>query len=251
VSRVPLALAAIALAVVGGCGDGQAAADRRTLTVLAASSLSDAFTELGAMFDDAHDGVDVRFSFAASSALLQQLEQGAPADVIATADEESMRRAIAASSAANPTVIARNRLSIIVEPGNPQRVTGLADLARPDIVFVLCAPDVPCGKLAAAALTRAGVTAAPKSLEENVKGVVSRVTLGEADAGIVYVTDVRAAGNDAEGVAIDIAAETDLEAVYSVAVTARAQRADLARSWIDFLVGPAQRTLRAYGFLAP
>ena len=244
------------LALVG-CGGGaddasETSRDQRTLRVFAASSLTEAFTELGATFDEERPGVEVTFNFAASSSLAQQLVEGAPADVFVSADEPNMQRVVDAGRAADPKVIARNRLSIVVEPGNPKGIDALADLAAPGIVTVLCAPEVPCGRYAAALLAKADVQVTAASLEENVKGVVAKVTLGEADAGIVYVTDVQAAGARVQGVTIDRAADRALEAVYPMAVTDDAAEPGDAAAWADFVASDAgQRVLTSYGFLAP
>lgn len=235
-------LVALALASCGG-GDGDA-----QLTVLAASSLTEAMTEIGAAFEVAQD-VEVTFSFGGSSSLVEQANQGAPVDVVVTADPSNMARV---DDAVEGTDVARNRLAIIVEPDNPKGITGLADLARDDVVLVLCAPEVPCGRLGALALEKAGVEAEPASLEENAKGVVSKVTLGEADAGIAYVTDVAAAGDDATGVDIDIADDPALEAVYSMAVLGRSEHAALAADFIAFVAGAeGRRVLVEHGFLVP
>ena len=218
--------------------------------MFAASSLTEAFGSLGAAFESAHPGVDVRFNFAASSALAQQIAEGAPADVFVSADEPNMAKVVeGADVVGSPVVVARNRLSIAVEKGNPKRITSLGDLARPGTVVVLCAPAVPCGRYAAAALSKAGVTVKPASLEENVKAVVTKVALGEADAGIVYVTDVKASSKDVDGVTIDIAGAPDLQAVYPAVVVKRDGDRSLARAWVDFLrSADAQRTLETFGF---
>jgi molybdate transport system substrate-binding protein len=222
------------------------------LTVFAAASLTEAFTEMGHAFEAANPGVTVTFNFAASSALAQQINEGGAADAFVSADEANMKKVTDASNASDPKVIARNRLAILVEKGNPKAITGLADLAKPGLVVLLCAPEVPCGKFAAAALATANVSVKPASLEENVKFVVSKVTLGEADAGIVYVTDVKASGDKAQGVDIDIADDPALEAVYPMAVTTKATHGDVATAWLDFALSDrGQRILASYGFLAP
>lgn len=258
--RRPFLAALVAVALVTmGCGDGEAAstgAGSRGLTgalrVFAAASLAEAFTELGRAFEADHPGVEVAFNFAASSALARQIDDGAPADVFVSADETNMKKVTDAAKATNPVVIARNRLGILVEKSNPKAIGGLADLAEPGLVLVVCAPEVPCGKLAAAALSKAGVTDRPASFEENVKAVVSKVTLGEADAGIVYATDVKAAGDGAQGVDIDIADDPALQAVYPMAITAEAPNPRAARSWLGFVRSAAARaTMADYGFLAP
>ena len=170
--------------------------------------------------------------------------------MLATADQPSMQRALDAGAAVEPVVFARNRLEIIVAKGNPESIRGLGDLARPGLVVVLCAPEVPCGTFAAQALERSGVVARPASLEENVKAVVSRVTLGEADAGIVYATDVRSAVGATEGVPIPD--EANVVADYPLARATRAANPAAARAWIDLLLSAVgRRTLADFGFLAP
>lgn len=220
------------------------------LTVLAAGSLTEAFTAIGEAFEGAQPDVGVTFSFGASSALAQQAVQGAPADLFASADPDIMQRTVEADAAGEPRVFARNRLAIVVRPGNPEGIDGLADLARSDLVLVVCAVEVPCGALAAEALDKAGVTAVPKSYEETVKGVVSRVALGEADAGIAYVTDARAAGSRVAGVEIPEA--HNVITAYPLAVLEQSDNRDAARAFRDFVLGPeGQRILARHGFLAP
>jgi molybdate transport system substrate-binding protein len=249
--------------VAGACGGAKTASAPKTATttapkavtidVLAASSLTEAFTELGRMFEASRRGVTVRFAFGASSALAQQVDDGAPADVFASADAANMAKVVAAGRAqGTPVVFARNVLSIVVGPGNPKAVEGLADLASPTLVVVLCAPEVPCGSLANAALAKAGVTVKPKSLEANVKAVVTKVALGEADAGIVYETDVEAGGAKVAGVAVDRADDPTLQAAYSMVAVAGAAHQEEARRWIDF-VGSAEagRVLAGFGFRSP
>lgn len=252
-TRRPQVALALALVVAGGCGGG-GTGGRAVLDVFAAASLTEALTALSPAFEAGSPGVDVRFTFGSSSALARQIEDGAPADVFASADEATMARVVATGRATDPKVVARNRLAIAVAPGNPLGVGRLADLARPDLTVVLCAPDVPCGRLARAALGAAGVAVRPASLEENVKAVLARVTLGEADAGMVYVTDVRAAGGRAEAVAVDAAVVADpaLEAVYPMAVVAGADPALAARAFVAFTRSAAgQRFLAAAGFRRP
>lgn len=266
-SRWLLALLALVAGAAAGCSsddDDSASASNSstssatadtlsgTVDVFAASSLTEAFTEMGKAFEADHPNVKITFNFAASSALAEQINQGGPADVLVTADASNMKKVTDTGGAADPKTIARNRLAILVETNNPKGITSLADLGTPGVVFVICAPEVPCGKFGAAALQKAGVTAKPASLEENVKAVVSKVTLGEADAGIVYVTDVKAAGNKAQGVDIDIASDQTLEAVYPIAATKAGASNDAAKAWIDYVIGDrGQAVLAKYGFLAP
>jgi molybdate transport system substrate-binding protein len=245
------ALAAIlGLVLAGGaCGDGD---DKSTaeITVFAAASLTEAFGELGKAFEADNPGSKVTFSFGASSTLSQQIAQDAPADVLATADEASLERVVDAGAANAPRVFARNRLELAVGKGNPKALARLEDLTRPGIVFVLCAPEVPCGKFAAQALAKAGATAKPKSFEENVKAVLTKVSLGEADAGIVYVTDVRSAGARVEGVAIPD--DQNVLATYPIAVLEKSKNPEGARTFVDFVLSAAgRRVLAGYGFLSP
>jgi molybdate transport system substrate-binding protein len=218
------------------------------LTVLAAASLSESFKELGTAFEGKHPGTKVIFSFDASSALATQANNGAPADLFASADQNNMKKVTDAGNAADPKVFAHNKLAVIVAKGNPKKLTGLADFGKPSVSFVLCAPEVPCGKYGAEALGKAGVKAKPKSFETNVKGVVTKVTGGEVDAGIGYVTDAKAAAS-AEG--IDIADQYNVVAEYPVAVLKQAPNSNLAYAFLDYLLGPeAQAVLAKYGFAA-
>ncbi len=214
-----------------------------TLRVLAAASLTEAFGELARTFEARHSDVALTFSFAASSALARQVVEGAPGDVLATADQATMAHVVAAGRAATgPTLFARNRLAVAVAPGNPRRIDGLADLARPGLTVVLCAPEVPCGQAAAQVLGAAAVEVRAASLEEHVKAVVSRVALGEADAGLAYATDVRAPG--VEGVAIPDA--QNVATAYPIAVL---RDSAAARAWVDHVLSPeSQLVLARLGF---
>jgi molybdate transport system substrate-binding protein len=216
------------------------------LTVLAAASLSESFKELGTAFEGKHPGTKVTFSFDASSALATQANNGAPADLFASADQNNMKKVTDAGNATDPKVFAHNKLAIIVAKGNPKKLTGLADFGK-SVSFVLCAPEVPCGKYGSEALAKAGVKAKPKSFETNVKGVVTKVTGGEVDAGIGYLTDAKAAAASAEG--IDIADQYNVVAEYPVAVLKQAPNSNLAYAFLDYLLGPeAQAVLAKYGF---
>jgi molybdate transport system substrate-binding protein len=221
------------------------------VTVFAASSLTDAFTELGEAFRAANPEAGVRFNFAASSELVTQISEGAPADVFASADLTTMTKFTdAGNDASEPVVFTTNRAEIIVGPGNPKGIAGIADLANDDLVVISCAPAVPCGQYARQVLDNAGVTVAFKSLEENARAVVSKVTLGEADAGIVYVTDVIGAGDAAEGV--EIPADINVVAEYPIAVTRGAEDPQAAQAFIDFVDSADGRAiLESYGFVSP
>ncbi|NAZ88448.1 molybdate ABC transporter substrate-binding protein, partial [Kineococcus indalonis] len=223
----------------------------RTLTVFAAASLRATFTELGGSFERAHPGVTVAFSFAGSADLASQVLEGAPADVLAAADGATMARVRDAGlTDGEPVPFAANVLQIATPPGDPAGITGLADLARPGVDVVVCAPQVPCGAAARAVQRSSGVTLSPVSEESSVTDVLAKVASGEADAGLVYVTDVRAAGGAVSGVALPEAA--DAVNTYPIAALRDAADAELARAFTAHVTGPDGRAvLGAAGFGAP
>lgn len=237
-----LGLAVAAAAVTGGCSGNDRAA--RAVTVLAAASLTDAFTELGQVYEREH-GVALTLSFAGSQQVVAQVRSGAPAGVVATADRQSMTRLD--PYVEQPTVFAHTALTIAVAPGNPEDIAGLADLAREDLTVVLAAPEVPAGRYARQALARAGLEVRPASQEPNVRAVLSRVRLGEADAGIVYAGDIEAADGAVESVAI----AGDVGATYRAAVVSSCD-GDAARGFVTWLTGERARAVLArHGFTAP
>ncbi len=246
---LPVVTLLVTLAMmVSACGtatetdDGQ----RRQLSVFAAASLTEAFTQLGEDFTAAHPDVRVSFNFAGSNDLVTQLQQGAPADVLATADPKNMAEAGDLVSAQQ--AFAGNKLVIAVAPGNPEGITGMADLARGDLEVVLAAPEVPAGKYAEEARDGAGVAVQPASLEVSVKGVVAKVSLGEADAGIVYITDVDAANGKLQGIAIPD--NQNVIATYPIASVAASEHTDDAQAFVDLVLsGEGQRVLTDNGFL--
>jgi molybdate transport system substrate-binding protein len=217
----------------------------RQITVLAAASLTEPFGELADRFEAAHPGVSVRTGFDSSATLATQVSQGAPADLVATADPRTMRRMQQAGVLAGaPRVFARNRLALVVPPDDPARVAGLADLQDSD--YVVCTPSAPCGRLAEQALGAVGVTARPRSLEVDVKAVLTKVMLGEADAGLVYASDVVAAGDRVREVPLP--AEARLRTAYPVAVTAASEHPGLAREFVTLLRSDnGRRVLRRAG----
>src|SRR5262245_7550900 len=221
------------------------------VSVSAAASLTAAFGEVARAFEKAHPGEKVQANFAGSPTLVQQILEGAPVDVFASADEANMQRVVEAGKVAGaPKIFARNRLAILVEKGNPKKISGLADLAKPGLVVSLCGPAVPAGKYAREAFAKAGVSVPKTSDELDVKAVVSRVTLGEADAGVVYVTDVRAAGDRAEG--IEIPDATNVVGRYPIAVLKDAPHHAMADAFVALVLGAEGRTiLEKHGFLAP
>ena len=219
-----------------------------TITVFAAASLKEAFTEIASAFEADNPGADVQLAFGASSALAQQIGEGAPADVFASADEANMAKvADAGQVAGEPSVFATNSLAIIVEPGNPKGIETVADLARPGLVVVTAASEVPIGRYSAQVIDKAGAAVKASSFETDVKAIVTKVTSGEADAGIVYATDVTAAGSAAAGVAIP--PELNVEATYPVAVTAEGANPPAAAAWVAFVAGSrGQAILATFGF---
>ncbi len=220
------------------------------LTVFAAASLTEAFTTLGQQFEAAHPGVRVRFSFGPSSGLAQQITQGAPADVFASASPASMAQVTAAGDAGAPQTFATNVMEVAVPPDNPARVGSLADLARPGVKVALCQPQVPCGAVAAKVLTGASVRLTPVSQEADVKAVLTKVQLGEVDAGLVYATDVRAAGAKVLGVAIPDAVNASTS--YPIATLTSSRQRASAQAFVDFVLSAAGRgVLTAAGFRQP
>jgi molybdate transport system substrate-binding protein len=221
-----------------------------SLTVFAAASLTEPFNDDKDRLVGANPGLSLTYSFAGSQQLVSQISAGAPADVVATADQDSMAKLVAARVVEPPTTFATNALQIVVPRGNPKAVKGLADLSRADLTVVLADPSVPAGRYAGQALDRKGVTAKPASLELDVKSVLRKVSSGEADAGIVYVTDVKAAGSSVAGV--DIPSEDNVVATYPVAVVKGTGHRGAALAFVDQLLhGPGQAALVARGFLSP
>lgn len=240
--------ATLMLLLLAGC----IPASDRTLTVFAASSLHLAFTELGERFEQTHPGTSVQFSFAGSAELAEQLRHGAPADVFAAADAMTMDKFRTTGGRAITTsqLFATNRLTIVTAPGNPKRVTGLASLAQPGIVTVVCAPQVPCGSATHQASKAAQVQLHPASEEQSVADVLNKVTSGQADAGLVYVTDAAAAG--ARVSTVSLAADGAPITSCVIGGLRDSPSTSLAREFIDLVTSPGgQQLLRDKGFGAP
>ena len=241
----------LVVVAAAGCGSpAPATAQSDGLTVFAAASLADAFEDLAVEFERRNDGLEVRLNLAGSQTLAGQLLDGAAADVFAAADDVEMARVVAAERAADPRTFATNDLVIAVEPGNPRDVATLQDLAREDLLVVLPIGDVPAGRYAAAALERADVEVAPVSLDLDVRAALGKVVLGEADAAIVYASDVAAVGGRAQAVPLPSGLTPGIG--YPVAVIADSHRSDLAAAFVDLLLEPTGRDLlRRHGFGAP
>jgi molybdate transport system substrate-binding protein len=255
VKRIAGALAALlAIAVTAACSSEPASSstpERTTITVFAAASLRGSFTEIGQRFEAENEGVTVEFNFAGSSDLVAQIQQGAPADVFASADMKNMDKATADDLVdGTPTSFATNTLEIATPPDNPAEVDALDDLADPDVKVVLCAPEVPCGAAAAGVEEAAGVDIQPVSEEQSVTDVLGKVVSGEADAGLVYVTDVLAAGDTVLGVPFPEAA--DVVNTYPISPLAGSDHPDVAQDFADFVTGATgQAVLAAAGFGTP
>jgi molybdate transport system substrate-binding protein len=243
-------------AFLAGCGGGAGTASTSpssplngTISVFAAASLTAAFNALGASFQSANPGLSVRFNYAGTPTLVTQIEQGAPADVFASADTMNMDRLKGDGfTAGNVQVFAHNKLEIVVAPGNPKGIAGLPDLAKPGVIYITEAPTVPAGKYALQALRMAGVTVTPKSQETDVKSVVSKIELGEADAGIVYTTDVTAAGGKVQGVPIPDA--DNVIATYPIVAVKASTNATAAAAFIAYVLSTTgQSKLQSFGFL--
>ncbi|TWP48474.1 molybdate ABC transporter substrate-binding protein [Lentzea tibetensis] len=248
--------AAVALAGCGVSGPGlvpptSPPAVTGEITVFAAASLTESFKELGAEFEAANPGSKVNFNFAGSSALAQQINQGAPADVFASAAPANMKQVTDTGAVtASPTTFVKNTLQIVVPKGNPGKISGLPDFAQADKKIALCAEQVPCGAAAKKVFQVAKVTPAPDTLEQDVKAVLTKVQLGEVDGALVYRTDVKAAGDKVQGIEF---AEAD-QAVndYPIAPLAKAPNAAAAKAFVDYVLSDkGRKALAEAGFAAP
>lgn len=261
-ARAAAAVSAVAL-LVGGCGSddavdvGSGAAGsgeaelEGTITVVAAASLRAGFERIGDDFTAAHPGVEVEFSFGSSATAARQIREGAPADVYASADEASMAQLVDEALVADPVAFARNQLVIVTRPGNPAAITSLADLAGAGVIS-LCGADVPCGRYAAEALTRAGVTIDESRVTrgQNVTATLTAVTEGDAAAAIVYVTDAVAAGDAVD--AVTIPAEHNVVATYPIGSIEGSGEPEVAESFVAQVRSEAGRSvLEELGFLPP
>jgi molybdate transport system substrate-binding protein len=242
--------AALAL-IVSACGASAAPTLLApvTLSVFAAASLTDSFKALGDSYHQQHSNVTLQFNFAGTPTLVTQIEQGAQADVFASADTTNMDKLRGDGfTSGTPQVFAHNKLEVAVAPGNPKHITSLADLAQPGLVYISAGPTVPAGKYAAQALQKAGVSVTPRSLEADVKSVISKIELGEADAGIVYTTDVKAAAGKVDGVAIPDT--VNVVATYPLVAVKDSKHAGAASAFIAYVLSATgQSKLEPFGFL--
>jgi molybdate transport system substrate-binding protein len=261
---VGIAAAAAALILLSGCSGGgssspsdasstaaSAAAKPQTLTVFAATSLTATFNTLGKAFEAANPGVTVKYDYDGTSTLVTQLAQGAPADVLASADEKNMQNAVSQKLiAGTPVNFASNVLEIATPPGNPKHIAAWADLAKAGTKVVVCADGVPCGNATEQVEKATGVTLSPVSQEQNVGDVLAKVESGDADAGVVYVTDVKGAGSKVTGVEFPEAQQA--VNTYPIAATATSTNAALAKRFIAYVTGAkGQKLLKDAGFGTP
>lgn len=248
-TRLPVLLALSLLLPLAACGGTDGDADDATITVLAAASLTESFTDLADDFEAEHDGVNVELAFDSSATLAEQALGGAPADVLATADTSTMDSA-ADALAADPEVFATNTLVLVTPADNPAGITSYDDLDSGDVTYVVCVDTAPCGRVAAALIDATGLTADPASLEVDVKAVLSKVTSGEADAGLVYATDAVAAGDDV--LTFEIPGAADVVTTYPIAPLDQSPEPDLAQAFVDLVLSEAgQQVLHDAGFGAP
>ncbi|NHN55572.1 molybdate ABC transporter substrate-binding protein [Calidifontibacter sp. DB0510] len=245
VSAIAVALVVTASAGVSACGSSDASGKRGTITVLAASSLTEAFGQLKTSLERQNPGLTIKISYAASSTLVTQVNNGAPADVVALADTTSAQQLSTTSK--KPTIFATNRLEIAVPPSNPGAVTGLASLAKASTSVVLCAKQVPCGRAADKVLTRAGIRPQVISYEANVKATLAKVRTGDADAAVVYATDVAAAGSAVKGVPIPAAQNT----VTQLPIVQLTDSPDAALFVSAVTSASGRKTLQSFGFGMP
>jgi len=260
-SIVGVAAALSVAALVAGCSpsptdsasttSGATSPTSTAVKVFAAASLKSTFTEMGAQFEKDNPGTTVTFNFAGSSDLVAQLAQGAPADVFASADTKNMTTAVDAGLlTGDPVNFASNTLTIVTPPGNPRGITSFADLAKPGTQVVVCAPQVPCGSATEKVEQATGVALIPVSEESAVTDVLGKITSGQADAGLVYVTDAQGAGDKVT--AIPFPESSGAVNTYPIAVLKESTNPAAAQKFVDLVTGPqGQDVLAAAGFAAP
>jgi molybdate transport system substrate-binding protein len=265
--RFAVTTAALAVVAVAGCSSSSSssvasapsssspaatssAAQTGTITVFAAASLMGTFTQIGKQFEAAHPGDTVKFSFGGSSTLATQITGGAPADVFASAAPANMDTVVSAGDASSPQDFAKNTAEVAVPPSNPAKVTSVNDLAKSSTKVALCQPKVPCGVVAAEVFKNAGITVKPVTLQPDVKSVLTQVELGNVDAGMVYVTDVKAAGTKVKGVVIS--ASDNASTLYPIDTISSSTHQAEAEAFVAYVLSPSgQQVLAAAGFQAP
>ena len=256
--RFAVIAAGVAAVAVAGCSSSSTTSGSSstrspapvTITVFAAASLTGTFTQLGKQFEAAHPGDTVKFSFGPSSGLSTQITSGAPADVFASAAPANMDTVVSAGDASNPQNFAKNIMEVATPPNNPANVTSVNDLAKKSVKVALCQPQVPCGVVAAEVFKNVGITVKPVTLQPDVKSVLTQVETGNVDAGMVYVTDVKAAGSKVKGVTIPAA--DNASTLYPIATITSSKHESVAKEFVDYVLSPAgQQVLAAAGFEKP
>lgn len=247
-------LAVVAVALTSACGSSKKSTSTGqvsgTIQVFAAASLTETFTALGKQFESAHAGTKVQFQFAASSALSTQITQGAKADVFASASPKNMQTVVDAKDASNPKNFAKNQMEVAVPPDNPKKIDSLDDLSKPGVKVALCQVQVPCGKTARQVFTNAKITVKPVTEQPDVKSTLTQVENDSVDAGVVYVTDVKAAGSKVVGV--QIPSGVNASTAYPIAVCSASKNTATAQAWVDFVLSSTgQSTLSSAGFQSP
>ena len=253
---IAAALAAVAAAGCSSSGSGGSSSSPSagpaggTITVFAAASLTESFTTLGKQFETAHPGDTVKFSFGPSSGLAEQITSGAPADVFASAAPANMDQVVKAGDASNPQDFAKNTAEVATPPNNPGNVSSVNDLAKKSVKVALCQPQVPCGVVATDVFKNAGITVKPVTLQPDVKSVLTQVETGNVDAGMVYVTDVKAAGSKVKGVPIP--ASDNASTTYPIATIKGSKHTSEAQAFMNYVLSSAgQQVLAAAGFEKP
>jgi molybdate transport system substrate-binding protein len=257
--RFTLAIAALGAVAVAGCGSSGggsssstsgSSSSTGTITVLAAASLTGSFTQLGKQFETAHKGDTVKFSFGPSSGLATEITSGAPADVFASAAPANMQQVVSAGDASNPQNFAKNKAEVAVPPNNPGKVKSVNDLAKKSVKVALCQPQVPCGVVASEVFKNLGIKVKPVTQQPDVKSVLTQVETGNVDAGMVYVTDVMAAGSKVKGITIPASDNATTE--YPIATISSSKHKSIAQAFVSYVLSPAgQQVLAAAGFEKP
>lgn len=254
--RFAVVAAGVVAVAVAGCSSSSSSPSTSsspqtgTITVFAAASLMDTFTQIGKQFEAAHKGDTVKFSFGPSSGLSTEISSGAPADVFASAAPANMDTVVKAGDANTPQNFAKNTMEVAVPPNNPAKVTSVNDLAKSSVKVAVCAPQVPCGVVAAEVFKNAGITVKPVTQATDVSSVVTEVETGNVDAGMVYVTNVLSEGSKLKG--ITIPASINASTLYPIATIKSSKHASIAQEFVDYVLSPAgQKVLTAAGFEKP
>jgi molybdate transport system substrate-binding protein len=256
--RFALAVAGLAAVAAAGCSSGGGSSSSGSggssstgsITVFAAASLMGSFTQLGKQFEAAHKGDTVKFSFGPSSGLATEINSGAPADVFASAAPANMQQVVSAGNASSPQNFAKNTAEVAVPPNNPGKVTSVKDLAKSSVKVALCQPQVPCGVVAAQVFKNVGIKVKPVTQQPDVKSVLTQVETGNVDAGMVYVTDVKAAGGKVKGVTIP--ATENATTLYPIATISSSKHKSIAQAFVSYVRSPTgQQVLASAGFEKP